>query len=74
MSSGRERDFLFTIAPNKNSLYGEHMPYYDSSRVSEEKNLVNIKPWLEREGVHYADLYEMFQGQEEILYHKRDSH
>lgn len=67
-------DFLFTIAPNKNSLYGEHMPYYDSSRVSEEKNLVNIKPWLEREGVHYADLYEMFQGQEEILYHKRDSH
>lgn len=67
-------DFLFTIAPNKNSLYGEHMPYYDSSRVSEEKNLVRIKPWLEREGVHYADLYEMFQGQEEILYHKRDSH
>lgn len=67
-------DFLFTIAPNKNSLYGEHMPYYDSGKVSEEKNLVRIKSWLEREGVHYADLYELFQGQEEVLYHERDSH
>lgn len=66
--------FLFTIAPNKNSLYGEHMPYYDSQKVSEEKNLLRIKPWLEQEGVHYADLYQMFREQEEVLYHKRDSH
>ena len=22
-------NFLFTIAPNKNSLYGDNMPYYD---------------------------------------------
>ena len=68
-------DFLFTIAPNKNSLYGENMPYYDSCKVSEEdKNLVRIKSWLEQEGVRYADLYQMFREQEEVLYHKRDSH
>lgn len=68
-------DFLFTIAPNKNSLYGENMPYYDSRKISEEnKNLVRIKSWLEQEGVHYADLYQMFREQEEVLYHKRDSH
>ena len=24
--------FLFTVAPNKNSLYGENMPYYDSQK------------------------------------------
>lgn len=34
--------FLFTVAPNKNSLYGENMPYYDSLKVSSDKNLVNL--------------------------------
>lgn len=67
-------DFLFTIAPNKNSLYGEHMPYYAGLKVSGEKNLKRIEPWLEREGVHYVNLYQMFSEQEEVLYHKRDSH
>ena len=67
-------DFLFTIAPNKNSLYGEHMPYYDSLKVSDEKNMDRIVPWLEKEGVHYAALSQVFAEQEEVLYHKKDSH
>lgn len=66
--------FLFTVAPNKNSLYDENMPYYDSVKVSEEKNLTRLSTVLESEGVHYADLYGAFSEEEEVLYHKRDSH
>ena len=66
--------FLFTVAPNKNSLYGENMPYYDSIKVSGEKNLDNLQKYLEQEKVSYADLYEMFSQEEEVLYHKTDSH
>ena len=66
--------FVFTIAPNKNSLYGEHMPYYDSRKVSDKKNLTRIRSWLEKEGVQYVDLYRVLSEQEEVLYHKRDSH
>lgn len=66
--------FLFTVAPNKNSLYGENMPYYDSLKASQEKNLINLQEYLKKENVAYADLYGMLSEQQEILYHKRDSH
>ena len=66
--------FLFTVAPNKNSLYGENMPYYDSIKVSGEKNLDNLQKYLEQEKISYADLYEMFSQEKEVLYHKTDSH
>lgn len=67
-------DFLFTVAPNKNSLYPEHMPYYNSLKVTENNNLARLVPYLEKEGVAYADLYQAFQEEDEVLYHKRDSH
>ena len=66
--------FLFTVAANKNSLYGEHMPYYDSLVITEENNLARLEPLLEKEGVNYLDLKTVFQNQDEVLYHKRDSH
>lgn len=66
--------FVFAVAPNKNSLYGEHMPYYDSLKVTDENNLERLKGYLEEEGVNYADLYALFQEKEETLYHIRDSH
>lgn len=66
--------FLFTVAPNKNSLYPENMPYYDSLKVTEENNLKRLVPYLEKEGVKYCDLYHAFEEKEEVLYHKRDSH
>lgn len=50
------------------------MPYYDSLKVSDEKNMDRIVPWLEKEGVHYAALSQVFAEQEEVLYHKKDSH
>lgn len=66
--------FLFTVAPNKNSLYGENMPYYDSLKVSSDKNLVNLQKYLRQEQVSYGDLYETLSEEKEVLYHKRDSH
>lgn len=66
--------FLFTIAPNKNSLYGENMPYYDSLKITDETNREMLTKVLEQENVSYADLYQAFTDQDEVLYHARDSH
>ena len=66
--------FVFTVAPNKNSLYDENMPYYDSCKVSDNKNLINLRKYLKNENVSYVDLYEPLAKADEILYHKRDSH
>ncbi len=67
-------DFAVTIAPNKNSLYGEHMPYYDSYKVSNEKNVENLQAELDELGVAYVDLFRTFEDEDEVLYLKRDSH
>ena len=66
--------FLFTIAPNKNTLYGENMPYYDSMIVSEDKNMDRIEAYLEKENVNYVNLKEILESSDEVLYHERDSH
>ncbi len=68
------REFLFTVAPNKNSLYPEHMPYYDQVKVSALHSIDRLRPVLEEQGVNYVDLYGVFEEQDEVLYHARDSH
>lgn len=50
------------------------MPYYDSLKVSSDKNLVNLQKYLRQEQVSYGDLYETLSEEKEVLYHKRDSH
>lgn len=69
----RGAEFLFTIAPNKNSLYPEQMPlrYLRSDSLG---NYEMIAPLLAEYGINYADLFAFFDAQEEILYHKTDSH
>lgn len=67
-------NFLFTIAPNKNSLYGDNMPYYDNLKVSDQTNRENLESWLTTEKVAYADLYQALMEEDEVLYHARDSH
>lgn len=67
-------EFLFTVAPNKNSLYGEHMPYYDSRKVSQVKNMTLLEEELVKREIPYADLFTEFEREKEILYLKRDSH
>lgn len=67
-------DFLLTIPPNKNTLYGENMPWYDSGKVDERHNIDLLAPELKTLGVPYANLTELFRAEDEVLYLKRDSH
>lgn len=67
-------DFLFTVAPNKNSLYAEYMPYYMNYKAGDVKNMDLLSPKLAEADISYADLFEAFQKQQEVLYLKRDSH
>lgn len=66
--------FVFTIAPNKNTLYGTNMPYYLKHRASDVKNVNLLVPQFVDRGLSYADLFTPFEKSTEILYLKRDSH
>lgn len=68
------KKFVFTIAPNKNSLYGDNMPSRYRFTYTDLSDADRISRWLEKEGVHYVDLYKLFREQEEVLYYERDSH
>ncbi|MCR4595037.1 MAG: hypothetical protein K5761_08280 [Clostridiales bacterium] len=70
-SNGAE--FLFTIAPNKNTLYPEHMPYYYTKSGS-VYNRDTVSKALKDSDINYFDLFELLEGQNEILYFARDSH
>lgn len=64
--------FILTIAPDKNSVYGSNMP---SNYVrGEENNHSRLAPLLGQNGIHYVDLYHIFEGSEECLYLHGDSH
>ncbi len=66
--------FAFTIAPNKNSLYDEHMPYYYRVKASDTNNREKVVPFLEQLSVRYIDLYGPFGQQSDVLYRAQDSH
>lgn len=70
----KDVDFVLTIAPNKNTLYGENMPYYKSTIVNPEHSAELLQPYLAELDVSYLDLFRLFAEQEEILYLKTDSH
>ncbi len=65
--------FLFTIAPNKNSLYPEAMPAAVPRR-EQTRNAERLAPLLERCGVRSADLFSAFSGEDRVLYFETDSH
>jgi len=67
-------DFVLTIAPNKNTLYGENMPYYKSTVVDPNHSAKLLQPYLAELGVSYLDLFRLFEEQDDILYLKTDSH
>lgn len=66
-------DFVFTIAPNKNSLYPEYMPDYVPYAV-ESASSKKLLPYLEKYNVNYVDLFTALSSQSEILYFRTDSH
>ncbi len=70
---GRGARFLFTIAPNKNSLYPENMPSRYIKKGA-KNNYAILEPLLRENGINYADLFSMFSLRDEILYLKADSH
>lgn len=63
--------FVFTIAPNKNSLYPDRMPENIENR-HENGNAVRLIPYLAAYGVHYADLFAPLS--QELLYFRTDTH
>lgn len=67
-------EFVLTIPPNKNTLYGDNMPYYDDYIVNADHSAVLLSPLLKEEDVEYLDLFTMFQNEDETLYLRRDSH
>lgn len=67
-------DFAFAAAPNKNSLYGEHMPGYYQPQHKGRSNLERLETYLQSEQVNYIDLSRCFLNDSRVLYHKRDSH
>ncbi len=69
---GQGADFLFTLAPNKNSLYSQWMP--PMRRAGTESDAKRLMGELERQGVCYLDLFDTFSQEEEVLYFAQDSH
>ena len=64
-------DFVFTIAPNKNSLYPENMPY---ATEAADNNATRLLALLVNSNVKTADLFSTFREEEEALYFAHDSH
>lgn len=65
-------NFVFTVAPNKNTVYPEYMP----SRYVQgtESNLSLLADQLKKSGVHYVDLKSVLKSYDTQLYLKRDTH
>ena len=64
--------FTFTIAPNKLSIYPQFAPH---GLVPAETTSVSlVQKQLELQGVRYTDLFGPIRDQNEVLYHKLDSH
>ena len=66
------KTFGFAIAPNKNSLYGEHMPDYGTA--ASVRDAQRVEAQLGQMGVNYIDLFSAIGGEEETLYFAHDSH
>ena len=66
-------EFIFTIAPNKNSLYGDMMPKY-YKEGSGESNAQRLSGLLKGSDITYVDLFEIFRNESKQLYMKTDSH
>lgn len=66
--------FLFTVAPNKNTLYPDNMSYYFGKPASDTHNRDLLRAALSYDKLHYCDLFDLLADQDEVLYLKQDSH
>ncbi|MDD6188765.1 MAG: hypothetical protein PUB32_04200 [Clostridiales bacterium] len=65
-------DFLFTIAPNKNSLYPGNMPDYGAAAA--ERDAQRLLALCGGMNIDCLDLFKVFEAQDEVLYFAHDSH
>jgi len=67
--------FLFTIAPNKSSIYPEHMSARYQPQL-QQNNLHKLSKALEKETIHYVDLLESLRAakHKHQVYHTKDTH
>lgn len=70
--SAQGSDFVFTVAPDKNSLYGQNMPYYYPEEANDDMEL--LRTWLDEYGVQYVDMRSVLEDAEDVQYFLRDSH
>lgn len=66
------KSFVFTVAPNKNSLYPQYMP--KSITPAATRDVFKLFALLDEAGVPYVDLFDVFDRSGEILYYAHDSH
>ena len=67
-------EFLLAVAPNKNTLYPESMPYYYLADNTTQGNRDLLAKAIKNSDVNYCDLFEILSVQDETLYLKTDSH
>ncbi len=72
--SENDIEFMFTVAPNKNTLYPEYMPSYYGKKESDKRNLSNFTAMLEKSSLNYCDVLSALSDSDEALYHQQDSH
>ncbi len=75
MAQGCARDgrqFVFCVAPNKNSLYPQHMPNYGVIAATHDAQ--TVLDALTQGGVRCVNLYDVFGAQAQTLYFAHDSH
>lgn len=65
--------FIFTVAPDKSSLYPEYIPYYCPT-VSSSHVIDALTEKLSGSDITYVDLYKLFRSDDRVLYHAGDSH
>ena len=66
--------FAFTIAPNKATLYPNYLPSRYSKRITTNNSLDKLTSSLKKNNINYVDLVSPFKNNNEVLYHKLDSH
>lgn len=69
-------EFLLAFLPNKNTVYGEYMPYYYAPRQGEAGSRELFLAALQAEGVNFVDLLPAMQeaAKKGQIYQKQDSH
>ena len=71
-AEGQGARFLITVPCGKYTLYPAHAPNYVT--VAEGSNRTRLADEMEKQGVNYVDLYDVFSSVDEELYWHWDSH